>query len=150
MWPLLAITAVQGLYTAYGQDRAGRANRRVARYNALRAEEQAADAMARGVADEDRFRRTNAPIIGAQRAGYAAQGVEVNSGSAAAVQDATGAIIEEDASTIRLNAAREAWGFQSDARSLRMGGDIAYREGRNQSIGTLITTGANIYGQSRS
>lgn len=143
----LALTAVSGLYEASAQDKAGRVTQRLSRYNSLMAQGQAADALARGVQDEQRFRRRGKGLIGKQRAGYAGQGVQVDSGSAAAVQEDTGAIIEEDATTIRLNAAREAWGFQIEAGNLEAQGNIARTEGRNRAIGTLLSTGAQLYGQ---
>src|SRR5690242_19657087 len=51
-------------------------------------------------------------MIGSQRAGLAANGVDINSGSAVDVQSTTAATGEADALTIRNNAARQAYGQQ--------------------------------------
>jgi hypothetical protein len=51
--------------------------------------------------------------VGAERSSYAAQGVNVNSGSALDVQVATGNMAAIDAMTIRNNAALKVWGIQT-------------------------------------
>lgn len=141
MW-MLALTAAAGAYTAYSQAQAGRFNQKVARYNAAVAEAQASDALARGAVAEQRYRGQVRTLIGSQRAGYAGQGVDVSRGSAARTQERTAEIGEQDAITIRNNAAREAWGFQVQATDSRMQGDMARRTGDQQALGSLLSTGA--------
>jgi len=104
-------------------------------YNANVAELQAADATKRGAEEEQRFRTQVKGLIGSQRAGFGGQGVKVDNGSAADVQADTRYLGEQDALTIRHNAAREAWGYQVQAEDLRQGaaikrkGAAATREG---------------------
>lgn len=57
-------------------------------------------------------------VIGAQRAGYAAEGVKVNTGSALDEQVATGKMAAIDAMTIRNNAALKVWGIQTGAKAV--------------------------------
>lgn len=142
-WPM-ALGAMAGIWQASSEDAVGLATQAISRYNARRAEARAVDALARGAEEEQRLRRQGAALVGQQRAGYAGQGVVVDSGSAAAVQEQTGRIIDQDAATIRLNAAREAWGYRMDAANLRIQGDHARRAGRDRAIGTLLTTGAGM------
>lgn len=54
-------------------------------------------------------------VIAAQRSGYAAQGVNVNAGSALDVQVAEGKMSAIDSMTIRNNAALKVWGIQTGA-----------------------------------
>lgn len=61
------------------------------------------------------LRRRVAPLISSQRASYAAQGVEVNSGSAQQVQESTHKEAIDDALMIRNNAWRKAFGYEFDA-----------------------------------
>ena len=52
-------------------------------------------------------------IIGAQRAAYSSQGVNVNSGTATTEQAAEGAMSAVDTQTILNNAALKAWGIET-------------------------------------
>lgn len=130
--------------SAYGQIRAGQSAAKagvaereaaesqgeLADYNANVAELQAADAIARGAEEENRFRMGVRGIIGAQRAGFAGSNIDVGFGSALDVQADAAFLGELDALTIRTNAAREAWGFKVEAEDLRQRGRIARKEGR--------------------
>lgn len=119
--------------------------------NADLAEEQAKDALARGRESEMALRRKGRSITGAQRAGFAGQGIDVNSGSALDVTRNDTALSELDALTIRNNAQRESLGFKKQAEFDRADAEMARRGGRNrvnairkEGIGTLLTTATSI------
>lgn len=119
--------------------------------NAGVADDQATDAIARGAQDESRFRTQVKGVLGSQRAGFAGQGVKVDTGSAGAVTADVAHLGELDALTIRSNAAREAWGFRQQATDLRMQADIARKGGtaaqtasRYAAAGTVLGTGASL------
>lgn len=97
-----------------GNQQAGTASyqQQVAKNNAILAQRNAAAALQAGDVREQAKRRETAGIIGAQRAAYAAHGVDVNVGSPVDVQASTAELGELDALTIRNNAAREAYGYQ--------------------------------------
>jgi hypothetical protein len=80
---------------------------------------------------ELRQRQNTRGMIGSQRAAFAASGVVVDdpNSSVADVAANTAALSEIDALTIRSNAAREAWGFRSQAQDFRTRGQIAKNEG---------------------
>lgn len=125
----------------------------VYRQNAAIADMQGADAITRGAEEERRFRQGTKQIVGASRAALAAQGVDVNSGSALDVQASEMALGELDALTIRNNAAREAWGYQVDALNSRQAAKMAQLGAKNaadayrsQATSTLLTGAANTYG----
>jgi hypothetical protein len=80
--------------------------------------------------------RRSAAIIGAQRAAFAAGGVDPNTGSAADVQDSQAGKGELDQLTIRNNAARQAYGFDVAATS-----DRAQAELGDANAGMLSTAG---------
>ena len=157
---LLATTIATGAYSAYQQNQAGRAARRQGEYqgdifdlNAADAERQAEDATARGREAESRHRVGVKQLIGSQRAGLAASGVDIGTGSARDVQEEAAYLGELDALTIRNNAKREALGYRTQAANLRAEGMMARRAGRNQqkaanqaAVGTLLTTGVQAYG----
>lgn len=131
-------------------------NASVAEYNAKVAEAQAQDAIARGQIAESAVRAGTAGKVGAIRADYGAQGVNVDVGSPVDVvrSVATGGAL--DAATVRLNAARESWGFSVqaasdkatagairnkgavDAYNSRTSGDVARAASRNQAAATIL------------
>lgn len=153
-----------------------RTNAEIAEYNSRIAEAQAKDAIYRGRETEQRFRVDIRGLIGAQRAGYAGQNVDISGGSALEVQMDTAYQAELDALTLRVNAAREAWGFRveaenermqarairklgaleadsrrkvgrSEALSVRMGGQYAKTAANYGAASTIIGNAANLYGQ---
>ena len=101
-------------------------------YNAAIADQQAADAITRGQEQQQQVRAQTRQTIGSQRAGFAASGVDVSSGSAADVQADAAFLGELDALTAETNAAREAWGFKVQATDLRNRADVTRRTGKMQ------------------
>lgn len=158
--------ALAGLaLNAYGQfkqgaaaKQAGDAQRRAAEsqadlldFNATIADRQSADALERGRLDENRYRSSVRRLIGTQRTGFAGQGVEVSSGSAADVQADSAHLGELDALTIRQNAMLDAWGYRVEAYDTRQRAAIARREGvvlqeagRAQQTAARIGAGASL------
>lgn len=136
-----------GLLQANSQYQAGRQNQALAKYNAKVADLQAKDALSRGRESERRLRTQTRQQIGSQRASLAAQGIEVNEGTAADIQDDTAYFGELDALTIRNNAALEAWGYRTQRVNHQMSGEMAMARGRNNAYGTLLTTGGQAASQ---
>lgn len=119
----------------------GQYQKDVAELNAQAAELAATDAIKRGEKNAEKLRTKGKLIRGAQRAGYAAQGIEVDSGSAAEVQAETARMTTEDTIDIRNNAWREAWGYRFEAQNLRSGGLFASLDANNKAQNTLLTSG---------
>ena len=91
----------------------------VARNNATYADTQATDATNRGSLAEKQYRLQVSQLAGRQRASLAANGVVVDSGSALDITTDTATLGEQDALTIRSNAAREALGYKQQAYNFR-------------------------------
>lgn len=147
MWPMMAMMAMQAIGTgmsAYGQIRAGNQTDELFQRNAQIAEIQAQDAIARGKVEEKRARRTTEQVIGAQRTGFAGQGVDVNRGSALDVQADAAYLGELDALTIRNNAAKEAWGYRMQADDMRFQGKVAKQEGQFGAFKTILGAGSSM------
>jgi hypothetical protein len=87
------------------------------------------DAKARGRQGEAAVRRDVRTIQGAQRTGYASQGVDVESGSAVSVQADTAEVGELDALEIRNSATRESWGYRQQRKLVKYEGRLARRSG---------------------
>lgn len=95
-------------------------NATISDFNARMSEAKAKDALYRARETEKQFGMGIRAEIGAQRASYGAQGIDVNLGSALDVQTDTAYQGALDALTIRVNGAREAWGFQVEAANTRL------------------------------
>jgi hypothetical protein len=140
--------------SAFGQVKAGKAAKEAGKsehaaadaqaglldYNAQIADAQAADAITRGQEEENRYRQGVRTLIGSQRAGFAGQGVDIGVGSAVDVQADTAYLGELDALTLRTNAAREAWGFRTQATDLRNRARVT------RQTGIFAEQGANAQG----
>lgn len=87
-------------------------------------------------ADWQRVRTGQA--IGTQRSSIAANGIDVNSGSAARLQDDTAMLGELDALTIQNNAAREAYGYRVQAKQDLLNASQAVQNGRTAATGSIL------------
>jgi hypothetical protein len=114
--------------------------------NARLAEMQGEDAIRRGDKEADQRIRQVSQVKGSQRVALAAQGIDIDSGSAAQVQGDTAKQGAEDVATIRGNAWREAWGYRAQAQDMRGQGEMAFRGSRVEASNTLLTGGLKAAG----
>lgn len=114
-----AANTVGSYYAASGQRNALRLQARMDEINAQIAESQARDTLLRGERAEQAFRQDVAQLRGEQRAQMGASGVDLGSTTSAAILTGTDVMSEQDATTIRANALREAWGLRTEATNLR-------------------------------
>lgn len=85
-------------------------------------------------------------VVGQQKVGYAASGVDVSSGSAAAVTAETYKIGFEDMSTIKNNAYLEAMGFRQQAANYRTAGAQALKGAQNSANASILRGGLAVAG----
>lgn len=85
-------------------------------------------------------------IVGQQRVGYAASGVDVSTGSAAAVTAETFKIGFEDMNTIKNNAYLEAMGFRQQAANYRTAGEQAVKGAQNAANTSILKGGLAVAG----
>lgn len=104
---------------------------------------EAESAETRGRDEEAEQKRKTKLLIGKQRAALAAQGIEIDSGSALDLQLETAEYGAIDALTIRNNAFREATGHRIQAIDFQNQAEFARMSGRNRSRDTLVTGGLN-------
>jgi hypothetical protein len=116
----------------------------MAKYQQKVAQGQARDAIDRGQAAEDAHRRKVAQFAGKQRATMGASGVELTSGSFADVLQDTAMLGELDALTIRSNAQREAYGYQSQAAVSGYEASAAKTAGWMNAGGSLLSGASNL------
>lgn len=136
----------------YGQGKAADAQAQAANYqaavarnNQIIAERYAERSVQKGnILSETQDYKTRA-TLGAARAGYGAQGVDVNSGSPLAVRESIAEIGAMDAATIRNNAAEEAFGYKvkaagfgADSQLGKMKAAAAEEAGQYAQASTLL------------
>jgi len=126
---------------------------RVADANAKMASSQAADAAERGKIEAQRVMGRNSQLLGRQRAAAAANGIEVDFGSSADVQNDTAEIGRQEVATTYQNAEREGLGYdisasnyQAKAASARAARSAALVEGAFD-FGSTILGGAQQVGK---
>lgn len=135
------LSLFQGLVGGISQRETAKAARDIAQFNARVAELQAEDARRRGVEVAALTRGKTKRLRGSQRAALAAQGIDIQTGSAADIQAETEDIGELDAITVKNNAMREAFGFETKATSERLRGELAFRAGTSAATETFLTGG---------
>lgn len=148
-----AATAASGVISFIGGQQQAAATKAQAEYNAaiarnnqIYADRAAREAVERGQQAEAKKRMEAASLRGRQRAVLAANGVDVNSGSALDIQEDTAGLGELDALTLRSNAEREAIGYRQQGANF--GGEAALYQARANaaSSGALWTGVSSLLG----
>lgn len=111
----VAMAVVGGMQQGNAQETAAQGASQDARTNAFFANQAANDATDRGRKDAALQRLRTGQMLGSQRATMAANGGVVDEGSNANLQADTAMLGELDALTIENNAAREAYGYKTQA-----------------------------------
>lgn len=129
---------LSGAAEALAQYSSGQDAGRIANQNASLLNKSAKQAIAQGEDRVGAISRQARQITGQQRASFAGQGVSVESGSAADVQEETALLAGEDIARVRNNAALEAFGFRTRAYNEKQVGAAARRAGAFSAGSTLL------------
>lgn len=153
-----ALSTAAGAFGAIQQGRAGAESAdyssQVAANNALIQQQNANYASAAGEQQAANQEQKNRAKLGAVVANQAASGVDVNSGSAVDVQQSTAELGQLDATTIRANAAKQAYGYQVDSASQTAQSQLDKYQAKNdedagiEKAGTIIGANAEKASQS--
>lgn len=139
---LTALSLGAGLYQSYAAGQTAKAQydaqANALEQNAKIAEFQAHDAIERGGQDELRLRRSLAIQQGSARAAMGTSGLDIDSGSMQNVINQSIQEGEHDAEAIRFNAARERWGYLSQAANYRAQAQNARNAGSNARTNALF------------
>lgn len=87
----------------------------ISELNAEGAEFSAQQTLLAGQRREQNVRLKGAQLKSTQRAGMAANGIDLGSGSAVNVLTTTDLMTDEDAAAVKLDAVRSAWGYRTQA-----------------------------------
>lgn len=139
------LSGTQQLLTGMGNARSyemqGKFQKQQYEFNAKLVEEQAADSIVRGDKEAHLLKKQARRIIGSQKASLAAQGIEIDEGSALDIQADTAHAAELDAITIRNNAQREAYGYKMTALDYRTRGGFAEMDAQFKGSQSILSGG---------
>jgi hypothetical protein len=137
-----AIAVISAGISAYGASEQASAQKKAANYqaqveanNAKIAAWQRTDAINRGEREAQNSMRERSAMIGKQRAALAANGVDLNQGSALDLLASTEFLGQEEVNTIQSNAAREAWGYEIQGANYSNNSSFERWKARNASPG---------------
>ncbi|MCU7218017.1 hypothetical protein [Pseudomonas sp. VE 196-7] len=134
----IGIALLGGVMGAQNAKQEGAFNSGMLKQNAALKDQAANDTIAAGNTSADWQRVRTGQAIGTQRSAQAANGIDVNSGSAAQLQDDTAMIGELDALTIANNAAREAYGYRVQAQQDRQNSAQVLTNAGNKATGSIL------------
>jgi hypothetical protein len=157
--PATIAYAVAAVVAAYGAYETSASNKAQAEYQSDMAANQAKiskyqaeDAVARGGEAAIQAARQAERMRGTQVVRLASNGLDISSGTPLAVLEDTMYFGQQDATMIRNNAAREAWGYttqgSAQTASSQMYGSLANAENPSLAAGTSLLSSAGQYGMS--
>jgi hypothetical protein len=114
-----AVTAAATYVSYQGNKNAGEVSAAIAENNAKLAAADAENAMAMGDRETEQQAWRTRAILGQQRAAIASRGIDPGMGTPLDLLGETAMFGEVDQQTIRLNAARNAWGFRAQETNIR-------------------------------
>lgn len=115
---------------------------RMAEINARLAESSAQSALLAGQREEQKAKLATANVKSQQRAGMAANGVDLGVGSAVNVLSSTDLIGEVDANTIKANAVASAWGYR--VQGANDSGQAARSSSASRAVNPAGNAGASL------
>lgn len=130
--------------SSVGAKNAYNAQAQVAANNATIANWQAGDAIARGQKNAAQVGIRTNQLAGDQRAALAANGVDLSVGSAVHIQEDTDYFGKIDANQVVDNAAREAWGYRTQADNFT--GNAAMLRARADAESPWLAAGSSLLG----
>lgn len=116
----------------------------VNRNNAKTAEYAAVDAQRRGELEAQAVQRRTSQMVGQQRAGYAAKGLDITEGTPGDVIDQTNFFGQADAKTARYNASLDAYGKRVQSQNFSSAANAAQVNGQNAMAGSLLSGAASV------
>jgi hypothetical protein len=136
------LAAGGGILNAYSQIQAGKAgvktaNRQQGYYN-----QQAADVIDQGEYQSDLLIDRGQQIAASQKTGFAANGIDTSSGTAARVQQSSIDTSVDDATQLRKNAFNQAFGLVTQGNEVVKQAKANNKSARINAFASLITGGA--------
>ena len=139
---LIAVSAglavAGGIAKGISAKNAGDANAAIDNANAKIADTSAGVALQNGQQQAGMRAMRGSATEGSQKAGFAASGVTTGAGSALDVLGDTAAVSKMDQDVIQNNAARNAWGYNTQATNFRNKAAMDEQEGTSGEVGDIL------------
>jgi hypothetical protein len=120
----IGLNGAAAAITADGTRIVGRYNEGLLKDSARLADQAAEDVLKKAEFQVDDIKRKTKQLVGQQRAAFAANGIDINDGSAAEVQEDTFYWGKVDEQTVRNNAFLESYGYKIQALNLRTQAEV--------------------------
>jgi len=137
----LIMTGVSMVAQGYQAKQQGNYENDVAKYNARVTENEAKQVRNKGVEAENIKRQETAQLASQQRAQLGAAGVDIDSGSAADIQQDTHSLGEADARRIRSNFSLQANSLDTKASLIRADGLAKKKAGNSSFLTSIVGAG---------
>jgi hypothetical protein len=141
-----AMAAVSSVQQAQQQSAQAKYQGAVAKNNQIIANQNAAAALKQGDNAAAESREKTQAMIGQQRASLAAQGGDINSGTALDIQSDTAGAGALDALTIKNNAAQQARQYQIQGNNFQADAQLQSMAGKNATAGGYTGVGTSLLG----
>ena len=149
-----AVSTVGAIQQGRAAAAAATAQANAADQNAKISAKQAELAAQNGAREEREMRQRGAAIIGAQKAGYGASGLDIGAGSPLDILTDTRYQNELDSLNVRRNAANQVWGYQAEQTNFVNQASAARASARNarstanlMAVGNLLTGATTLSSQ---
>lgn len=149
-----AVSTVGAIQQGRAAAAAATAQANAADQNAKISAKQAELAAQNGAREEREMRQRGAAIIGAQKAGYGASGLDIGAGSPLDILTDTRYQNELDSLNVRRNAANQVWGYQAEQTNYLNQASAARASARNarstanlMAVGNLLTGATTLSSQ---
>lgn len=139
------LAAGGGLLSAYSQIQAGKSAVKTANREQGYLNQQANQTINQGDYQSDLTIDKGAQTAAAQKTGFAANGIDTSSGSAARAQQSSIDTADADADQIRKNAFNQAFGLVTQGNEIVKQASANYKTSRLNALGSVITGGGQAY-----
>lgn len=145
MYASMGLSAIGAITNAFSQSAAYKAQgdyeSTIANTNAKLAQLQSKQTLEAGDIEASRKDLQTQQAVGSARAAQGASGIDVASGSSALVRNAIQSTGTQDELTIRSNAQKQAWGYQTEALEDTFKGQFAQQTASVESEQSLLNGG---------
>ncbi len=139
-----ALSFVGALSSANAQSQAAKYQAAVARNNSIIAEQNAQAERQKGIVDEQTARMKTAQMIGSEKAAMGANGLAIEKGTNLDVQSSAAELGELNALTIRDNAARKAYGYETQSTNFQAEAGLQDQTAKNATTAGWLNAGTDL------
>lgn len=137
-WIMAGATLAAGVASADAARQEGKMNAAVAENNQRIAVAKAEESNALATREMEQASWRTRALMGQQRAAFAAGNLDPTTGTPADILGETAMFGEVDQQNVRLNAARQAWGYQAEGLNYGNEANMARWRGNTQSTITIL------------